>query len=310
MRALVTGASGFVGRYLVPALSDAGYDVLACGGPNDGGYFPIELGDASSMRAALDVAQPQIVFHLAAQTFVPEALSSPAATYDHNVLGTARLLDAMRSYGENAGSTPRLLFVSSAEVYGVQPHDAFPLNERTVLSPANPYAASKAAAEMLVLGEARSYGVDAVIARAFNHIGPGQSDRFVVANFARQLAEIANGAQPLMHVGNLDAKRDFADVRDVVRAYVALARHGVSGEIYNVCSGVARSIRDVLRELIIAAHVPVEVRDDPARMRPSDIPLFVGDNAKVRAATGWEPQIAFGRSIRDIYAAARMKSAP
>lgn len=310
MRALVTGASGFVGRYLVPALQSEGYDVLACGGPNDGNYFPIELSDAATMRAALDLSNPDVVFHLAAQTFVPESLSAPEATYDANVLGTARLLEAMRGYGADAGRTPRLLFVSSAETYGAQPPQAFPLTERAPLAPANPYAASKAAAEMIVLGEARSFGIDAVVVRAFNHIGPGQNDRFVVANFARQLAAIADGAEPLLYVGNLDAKRDFLDVRDVVRAYVALAKHGAANETYNICSGVARSIREVLRELIVAARVPVEVRDDPERMRPSDVPLFVGDNSKLRAATGWEPEIPFRRSIRDIYEAARKTSAP
>ena len=310
MRALVTGASGFVGRYLVPALGAAGYDILACGGPHDGDFFPLDLNDVSSMRAALDVAQPEFVFHLAAQTFVPESLSSPAETYEANTLGTARLLEAMRTYGADSGHTPRLIFISSAETYGIQPPNAFPLRETQPLNPTNPYAASKAAAEMVVLGEARSFGIDVVIARAFNHIGPGQSDRFVVANFAKQLASIADGGEPLLYVGNIDAKRDFLDVRDVARAYVMLAKHGKPCEVYNVCSGVARTIREVLRELIIAAHVPVEVREDPERMRPSDVPLFVGDSTKLREATGWEPEIPFRRSIRDIYESARKTSAP
>ncbi len=304
MRALVTGATGFVGRYLVEALGQAGSEVLACGGPGDLDAFPIDLDDPSTLRAALDVARPDIVFHLAAQTFVPDSLAAPLATYRANVLGCANLTQAMREYAGGGARLPRLLFTSSAEVYGVQPPDRIPLIEQTAPNPANPYAASKAAAEMLLLGEARAYGMDVVIARAFNHIGPGQSDRFAVANFALQLARIAAGAEPVLYVGNLDAKRDFLDVRDVVRAYVALAEHGASGEIYNVASGAARPIREVLRELIIAAHVPVEVRDDPARMRPSDVPLFVGDNGKLRAATGWQPEIPFRRSIQDIYAAA------
>ncbi|HEV7179489.1 MAG TPA: GDP-mannose 4,6-dehydratase [Candidatus Baltobacteraceae bacterium] len=305
MRALVTGASGFVGKYLVDELRAAGYDVLACGGPNDVEFLPVDLADTSSLRAALDIGMPDVVFHLAAQTFVPDSVASPRETYLANTLGTANLLEAMRSYARNGARAPRLLFVSSAEVYGAQPPEAFPLDERTVPSPANPYAASKAAAEAIVLGETRSLGIDAVIARAFNHIGPGQSERFVVASFAHQLASIAAGGDPVLLVGNLDARRDFLDVRDVVRAYVALARDGAAGEIYNVCSGSARSIRDVLRELIIAAHVPVEVRDDPARMRPSDTPLFVGNNAKLGAATGWAASIGFERSIRDIYRAAQ-----
>lgn len=310
MNALVTGASGFAGRYLVPELQKNGYDVLACGGPDDAEFFPLDLLDASTVRAALDVGAPDVVFHLAAQTFVPQSLESPMGTYMTNIRGTVNLLQSVREFGRDSGGTPRILFVSSAEVYGSQPPEASPLRETAALSPANPYAASKAAGEMVMLGEARSFGVDVVIARAFNHIGPGQDQRFVVANFAAQLATIASSNDKVMHVGNLDAKRDFLDVRDIVRAYVMLATHGVPGEAYNVCSGVGRSIRDVLRDLIIAAHVPVEVRDDPARMRPSDVPVFVGDNAKLRAATGWEPEIPFARSIRDIYEAARKTSAP
>ncbi len=308
MRALVTGATGFVGHYLTAALGAQGDDVFACSGPHDTEAFPLDLSDVATIRAALDLARPDVVFHLAAQTFVPDSLESPQTTYETNVVGTANVARAIRDYSESE-RMPRLLFTSSAEVYGKQPETAFPLKEATVPAPANPYAASKAAAELLLLGEAASFGLDVVIARAFNHIGPGQSDRFVVSNFAKQLAAIAHGADPVLYVGNLDAKRDFLDVRDVVRAYVALAVAGLAGEIYNVCSGVAYPIRDALRELIIAAHVPVEVREDPARMRPSDTPLFVGDNTKLRAATGWEPQMSFRTTIREIYEAARTTSA-
>jgi GDP-4-dehydro-6-deoxy-D-mannose reductase len=304
VRALVTGATGFAGKYLTEALREAGYETVACGGPRDQDALPIDLLDLLSLRAALELSRPHVVFHLAAATFVPDSLITPMATYATNVRGTANLAQAVREYMQSTGAKVRLLFTSSAEVYGVQPPQAYPLRETVAPSPANPYAASKAAAEMLLLGEARSFGLDVVIARAFNHIGPGQSDRFVVASFASQLAKIAGGAAPQLYVGNLDAKRDFLDVRDVVRAYVALASDGTSGEIYNVCSGTARAIRDVLRELIIVAHVPVEVRDDPSRQRPSDVPLSLGDPGKLHAATGWTPQILFAASIRDIYRAA------
>jgi GDP-4-dehydro-6-deoxy-D-mannose reductase len=311
MRALITGATGFVGQYLVDALREDGWNVFPCGGPHDGSdILRIDLRDALAIRAVLDIAQPDVCFHLAAQTFVPDSLQAPIETYETNAIGTARFAEAVRGYASATGKMPRILFTSSAEVYGAQPPERFPLDETIAPHPDNPYAASKAAAEALLIGEVKSFKLDVVIARAFNHIGPGQSDRFVVPSFASQLARIAAGSREHLLVGNLDAKRDFLDVRDVVAAYVALARRGVSGEVYNVCSGVARSIREVLRELIIAAHVPVEVREDPARMRPSDVPIFIGNNAKLRAATGWEPRIAWARSIRDIYEAARMKSAP
>jgi GDP-4-dehydro-6-deoxy-D-mannose reductase len=307
MRALVTGATGFVGTYLIEALGRRDDRVFACGGPGETHAFPLDLRDPSSIRAALDLARPDVVFHLAAQTFVPDSLSTPGQTYETNVIGTANVALAIREYAKDA-QMPRLIFTSSAEIYGHQPQTAFPLRENTAPAPANPYAASKAAAEMILLGEAASFGLDVVVARAFNHIGPGQSDRFVIANFAKQLAAIAGGANPVLYVGNLEARRDFLDVRDVVRAYLSLATDGIAGETYNVCSGVAHPIRDALRELIIAAHVPVEVREDPARMRPSDTPLFVGDNNKVRSATGWEPKISFTASIREIYEAARRLS--
>jgi GDP-4-dehydro-6-deoxy-D-mannose reductase len=301
---MVTGAGGFVGRFLVDALRREQIDVLACGGPHDAanGLFPIELGDAGSLRAALESACPDVVFHLAAQTFVPESLQSPLETFEVNALGTARLAEAVRAY--DADPPPRILFTSSAEVYGVRDARDYPLHETLDLRPVNPYGASKAAAEAMLLSFARTYGLDVVIARAFNTIGPNQSERFVVASLAAQLARIAGGAEPQMYVGNLSSARDFLDVRDVVEAYLALARRGEGAHIYNVCSGHAVTIRDILRELIAIARVPVEVREDPQRMRAVENPLSVGSAARLREATGWEPKIPFARSLRDVYAAA------
>lgn len=302
MRALVTGATGFVGRYLVERLAQDGAEVFAAGGPHDTEpHFPIDLLDTQTIAAAFDLAQPDIVFHLAAQAFVPRAVEAPGETYKTNVTGTANVLATLRAWRERAGRKARLLFVSSAEVYGVQPQEAMPLDESRAPNPANPYAASKAAAEAIVLGETRSFGVDAVITRAFNHIGPGQAEQFVVSSFASQLARIAAGGEAVLSVGNLQAKRDFLDVRDVVDAYVQLASAGRSGEIYNVCSGTAISIREVLGELIRIAHVPVEVREDPARMRPADVPLLYGNNEKLRSATGWAPRIPLRRTLQDVY---------
>lgn len=305
MRALVTGASGFVGRYLVDELRRSGAEVLACGGPHDSPseFFRIDLGDIETIRAALERGRPTVVFHLAAQAFVPASLAAPIDTYEINAIGTARVATAIREYA--GGSPPRLFFTSSAEVYGPRTRDELPLRETLDARPANPYAASKAAAEAILAAEARSFGLDVVIARAFNQIGPGQDERFVVASLAMQLARIAAGAPPQLLVGNLSAARDFLDVRDVVNAYIALAREAERGEVYNVCSGGAVTIRDILRELIAVAHVPVEVREDPARMRPADVPILVGSSEKLRMRSGWQQQLPLVRSLRDIYAAAR-----
>ena len=306
MRALVTGANGFVGRYLCDALARHGHAVCGAAGPEarDAG-LRLDLLDPLSVRAALDRTRPDVIFHLAAQTFVPDSLENPHETYEANILGTARIVQSLRELQVTSGKKVRLLYISSAEVYGRHEPKELPLRESAALYPANPYAASKAAAEAIVLGEARSFGLDVVVTRAFNHIGPGQSPRFVVASLAAQLAAVAAGRLPYVSVGNLSAERDFLDVRDVVEAYVALAQGGRSAEVYNVCSGTAVAIKEVLRKLITIAHVPVEVREDASRMRPSDVPRFYGDNARLRAAAQWEPRVPLDRSLSEVYEAAR-----
>lgn len=291
MRALVTGGSGFAGTQLQHALREAGAQVFA---PQT------DVRDIGALITAFLEVRPDTVFHLAAQAFVPQAIADPNDTYVVNVRGTANVLAAMRALAKD-NARARLVYVSSADVYGPQPPQAYPLSEDLVPRPANPYAASKLAAESLVLGEVRCYGLDALVTRAFNHIGPGQSDRFAVASFAAQLARIAAGESAPLQVGNLTARRDILDVRDVVRAYVLLGQRGERGEIYNVCSQTAISMREVLGELIRIARVPVEVREDPQRMRPSDTPLVYGTNRKLVEATGWSAQIPLRASLQDVY---------
>jgi GDP-4-dehydro-6-deoxy-D-mannose reductase len=298
VRALVTGAGGFVGKYLSRHLREQGHDVVRAGRADDADCdLTLELSDDGSVQAAVAQAHPDVVLHLAAQTFLPEAAQRPIETYETNILWTARLLGAL-------AAPARLLFVSSAQVYGTTDSSAA-LTEQTPLRPVEPYAASKAAGEHLCMAAYHTFGRDCVIARAFNHIGPGQDPRFAIPSFARQLAQIAAGSEsPVLEVGNLESERDFLDVRDVVRAYALLAERGRAGEAYNVCSGIPRKLKDLLRTLIVQAHVPVEVREDPARLRPSEVPRIFGDNAKLRAL-GWEPHIDLEQSLRDIYESSR-----
>ncbi len=305
MRALVTGGNGFVGRHLVDELRARGYEAFVAGHTRDGADVdaPLDLADAGSVKSAVEMARADFVFHLAAQAFVPTSTALPLETYDTNVMGMARLVDALR--GLKGSSPPKLIFVSSSEVYGTHESAAMPLSESAELRPATPYAASKVAGEAIVLASARTYRLRALVTRAFNHIGPGQSDRFVVARFAKRLAEIAAGGESRLLVGNLEAQRDFLDVRDVVRAYADLAERGADGETYNVCSGIPTKIADVLRTLVTLARVGVEIREDSALLRPSDAPLSYGDNAKLVAATGWHSRYPLARSLRDIYDAAR-----
>jgi GDP-4-dehydro-6-deoxy-D-mannose reductase len=310
MRVLVTGASGFVGRHLLDALRAAGHETIAAGGPQDSAPFvPLDLLDATSIDGVVRAAAPDAIVHLAGQAFVPQSLADPLGTLRVNAAGTASLLEAARAYRDRTKVPVRVLAISSADVYGLQRPEQMPLDEHAVAHPGNPYAASKLAAETYALAWARAFELDVFVARPFNHIGPGQDARFVVSSFARQLAEIAAGAPAVMKVGNLEAQRDFLDVRDVCAAYVLLVANARPGEVYNICSGRPVAIREVLRQLITIAHVPVEVRDDPERMRPSDLPILSGDATKLRTATGWEPSIALAASLRAIYADAQARVA-
>ncbi len=300
MRALVTGGSGFVGRHVCAALRERGHEVVVAGRAGEDAQVDVafELADAGSVRAAVEGAAPDVIFHLAAQAFVPASIRDPMATYDDNALGTARLYEALRGLGSRA---PRVVLASSAEVYGARDPLDYPLQEVLAPQPATPYAASKAAAEAIALASRRTYGVPTIVTRAFNHIGPGQNAQFAVPAFATQIARVALGTAAIVKVGNLEAQRDFLDVRDVAAAYVALADRGADGEIYNVCSGRPVALKDVLRRLITIAGVPVDVREEAARMRPSDVPVSYGDPSKLRGATGWTPRLVLDRSLHDVY---------
>jgi GDP-4-dehydro-6-deoxy-D-mannose reductase len=312
VRALVTGAAGFVGCHLARALRADGAEVFGTVQPGHAApagvegvhWVEMELTSSPAVAAALDQARPERVYHLAAQASVGESFRDPLSTWEVNATGTLRLAEAL-------GPGVRLLFVSSAEVYGIVPEAEQPIPETRRLHPTNPYAASKAAAEMAVLEAAHARGTHAVVARSFNHTGPGQDTRFALAAFARQLAAIRAGAcEPVLRVGNLQARRDYLDVRDVARAYLTLLDAGAPGGVYNVSTGQPRSMAELVGEMVELSGTGARVEVDPARVRPLDVPLLSGDPSALRAL-GWAPAIPLRQTLADLLAhEARALAAP
>ncbi|MDP9349465.1 MAG: GDP-mannose 4,6-dehydratase, partial [Gemmatimonadota bacterium] len=250
--------------------------------------------------SAVDTARPEAVYHLAGQSSVAQSFSDPLATWDVNATGTLRLLCALRSGGLGGA---RVLLASSAEVYGPVPEAEQPITEDRPLRPVSPYAASKAAAELAAVQVSSADGPQVVIARSFNHTGPGHDARFALPSFARQLASHAPGSEPVLHVGNLGARRDLLDVRDVVRAYQRLVRSGEAGQAYNVCSGEACFLQDVVEEMVEISGTRARIEVDAERLRPVDIPLLVGEGSRLRAL-GWAPEIPLRRTLEDLLSAA------
>lgn len=289
VRAFVTGGSGFVGTWLLAHLRECGDEVDA----------PIvDILDRPALDAALAAASPDVVYHLAGQADVGGSWRDPVATFQVNATGTVHVLDAARRLAR----PPRVLVVGSADVYGTVVADDLPLREDRPLRPASPYAGSKAAAEQVALQAWLGWGLPVVRVRAFNHIGPGQSDAFVVSGLARQIAEAEVRGEGEVLVGNLAARRDFTDVRDVVRAYRLLAIDGEPGGVYNVCTGVDVAIADLAERLVASARVPLELVADPARFRPVDVPVLRGDPTRLVAATGWRPEHDVDRTVADVLA--------
>lgn len=262
-----------------------------------------DLRQPADVQSTLFAARPEVIFHLAGQAFVPDATRDPWGTFETNVRMQLNLLAALADQGE-AGRTVRVVAVASQELYG--PAAPLPTDESAPLAPANAYASSKAAQDLVAGQYVRSHGLDVVRARPFNHIGPRQDPRFVVASFAQQVAEIEAGLQPpVVHVGDLSTARDFTDVRDIVRAYCLLAERGRRGEVYNLGSGLSHSIREVLYGLLTHVALDVDVQVDPDRMRPSDTPRTLCNAGKARAELGWEPRIPFSQSLVDTLDACR-----
>jgi GDP-4-dehydro-6-deoxy-D-mannose reductase len=251
--------------------------------------------------------RPDWVIHLAARSFVPDSFADPRQTLDVNLFGTLNLLCALREMKFPG----RLLYVSSGDVYGAVPESALPVDESRWPEPRSPYAASKVAAETLCLQWHRSEQLDVIVVRPFNHIGPGQSERFVVPALARQVARIAAALQePTLMVGDIDVTRDFSDVRDVVRAYAAMLERGQAGRTYNVCSGREVTIRSILHTLCTLARVDPAIVQDSARLRPSEQRRMVADCQRLRADTGWEPTIPLETSLQQILDQFRTNQTP
>jgi GDP-4-dehydro-6-deoxy-D-mannose reductase len=301
-RVLITGASGFVGRHLIAELNAAGHHEIV--GLSSRPRPPLPAGrsivcdllDADLTRRVLKRYRPEVIVHLAGQAYVPRAATDPAGTLITNAVGQINLLEGCRTIGLD----PIVLIASSAEVYGIADPKDMPLTEDQPLRPGNAYAVSKLAQDMYGLQYFLSYGMRIVRVRPFNQIGPGQSDRFVIAGFARQIAEAEAGiADPVLLVGNLQAQRDFLDVRDSVRALRLLAHERYAGEVFNLASGVPRSISSMLEMLLDMSSLKIDIRQDPARMRPADLPILAGDASKLREATGWSPSLEISQSVKD-----------
>jgi GDP-4-dehydro-6-deoxy-D-mannose reductase len=291
MRAFVTGGHGFVGPWLTGHLTSCGDEVVVPG-PE------VDVTIAESIGSAVSAARPDVIYHLAAQSSVGSSWSDVGQTFAVNTIGTLNVLEAARA----CAPRPRVLLVSSAEVYGAVAADELPVHEDAPFRPATPYAASKAAAELTGLQAFLGHGLEVIRARPFNHTGPGQGSQFVIPALARQIAEIAEHGEGMLETGNLEVRRDVCDVRDVVRAYRLLVSAGEPGQVYNVCRGQSVAISELARRLLELSGLRLEIRVDPGRVRRVDVPDMRGDPGRLRRQTGWQPEVALDRTLADVLA--------
>ncbi len=310
MRAMVTGANGFVGRYLLAELDSAGYELLAVDLADLSGitqgtfpgsviYRKCDLTDAGSVNGILAEWKPGYIFHLAAQSSAARSFTDPGGTFEANLISTLNLLEADRNISLKA----KIVLTGSSEEYGRRSPEEMPLTETSPVEPVSPYAASKAAQNLLGMQYSRTFGSRVIMTRSFSHTGPGQTTVFVLPSFAKQCAEIRAGRNdPVIRTGNLDVIRDFLDVRDVVRAYRLLMEKGREAETYNVCRGEGLDLGKALDAMVAAIGVEVVVKTDAGLLRPVDVPVLVGDNTKLKADTGWEPVISADTMLEDLVA--------
>jgi GDP-4-dehydro-6-deoxy-D-mannose reductase len=307
-RVLVTGITGFAGSHLVDYMLERG-DVEVHGTirwrsrTENIEHFrhlvklvECDLRDSTSTRDMLEEVQPEWIFNLAAQSFVPTSWNAPHESISTNALGQLNLFESVR----RIGLEPRIQIACSSEEYGLVLPDEIPIKETNPLRPLSPYAVSKVTQDLLGYQYFKSYGMDVVRTRGFNHEGPRRPFVFVASDFAYQIACIEKGLrEPVMYVGNLEARRDFTDVRDMVIGYWLALEKGEPGEVYNICSGTSYAIQEVLDRLLAMTEKKIEVRQDPKKLRPSDVPVLEGDASKFQAVTGWKPEIPFEQTLRD-----------
>ena len=304
MKALIIGAGGFVGPYLTDEIRKSLFsEVVATTsgekkslGIGEDKTVQMNLRDRERVEEILETERPDYIFHLAAQSSVALSWKDPKLTVDTNIVGAINLINAIKKLNYS----PRVLIVGSGEEYGRVEENNIPIREDTVLKPGNVYAITKACQNLMASVYAKSYGLPLVMTRSFNHIGPGQTSQFVVADFCSQVAKIEKGKQePVIRVGNLSAKRDFTDVRDVVKAYCCLIQYGRAGETYNVGSGHAVAVEDILKIILRQARVAIKVETDPAKLRPVDVPVIEADVSRIFRDTGWKPVITLEETIAD-----------
>ncbi|KKS85893.1 MAG: hypothetical protein UV59_C0004G0041 [Candidatus Gottesmanbacteria bacterium GW2011_GWA1_43_11] len=307
-KALITGITGFAGSHLAELMLKEGVEVYGIQRwrskteniehiKDKIKFEEADLLDAHSLYTVIDKIKPDYIFHLAAQSFVQSSWASPTQTLEVNIIGTAHLFEAVRKTEHPI----TIQIACSSEEYGKVLPNEVPIKETNPLRPLSPYAVSKLAMDYLGYQYFESYGMRIIRTRGFNHTGPRRGDVFAESSFAKQIAEIEKGKHaPVVSVGNLEAQRDYTDVRDMVRAYYLAVQKCESGQVYNIASGKAWRIRSVLDLLLSMAKVKVEVKPDPTRMRPSDVEILIGDNSKFVAITGWKPEIAFEKTMEDL----------
>ncbi|MFO7915087.1 MAG: GDP-mannose 4,6-dehydratase [Candidatus Krumholzibacteriales bacterium] len=309
MRVLITGITGFAGSHLADLCLEKDdvelFGIIRWRSRTENiehiwdqlELLECDLRDANSTRDVIEQIEPEYIFHLAAQSFVPTSWNAPSESLSTNILGELNLFEAVRK----AGLSCRIQIACSSEEYGMVLEEEVPIKETNPLRPLSPYGVSKVGQDLLGYQYYMSYGMEIVRTRGFNHTGPRRGPVFVCSDFAKQITEIESGRkEPVIQVGNLEARRDFTDVRDMVRGYWLSLESGRAGEVYNICSGRSHSIQSILDKLIEISGVKLEVRQDECRLRPSDVPLLEGDYSKFAADTGWEPEIPLEETLSDL----------